>query len=68
MDAVRNRTRAERAAAGIVDLSVSIRAELRDAIDAEAAAQGLSRAGLIAKWAQSIDKKRVRKNRQGDAK
>ncbi len=65
---MRNRTRAERAAAGIVDLSVSIRSELRDAIDTEAAAQGLSRAGLIAKWAQSIDKKRVRKNRQGDAK
>lgn len=57
MDAMRNRTRAERAAIGIVDLSVSIRAELRDAIDAEAAAQGLSRAGLVTKWAQSLERR-----------
>ena len=54
---MRNRTRAERAAVGIVDLSVSIRAELRDAIDTEAAAQGLSRAGLVAKWAQSLERR-----------
>ena len=54
---MRNRTRAERAAVGIVDLSVSIRAELREAIDAEAAAQGLSRAGLVTKWAQSLERR-----------
>lgn len=65
---MRNRTRAERAAVGIVDLSVSIRAELRDAIDAEAEAQGMSRAGLVAKWAEVLAKKQAKKNRTSDSK
>jgi len=64
----RNRTRAERAAAGVVDLGVSLPIELRDAIDAEAASLGLSRAGLVAKWANSLAKRRARKKRHGDPK
>lgn len=64
----RNRTRAERSAAGLVDLSVSIRAELRDAIDTEALTVGLSRAAFVAKWAERLAKKQARKNRQADSK
>ena len=53
----RNRTRAERAALGLVDLSVSLPVHLRDAIDIEAQAQGVSRAALVAKWAKKLAKK-----------
>lgn len=53
----RNRTRAERAAVGVVDLGVSLPAHLRDAIDLEAQAQGVSRAALVAKWAEKLAKK-----------
>ena len=57
----RNRTRAERAAAGVVDLGVSIPIELRDAIDTEAESQGLSRAGFVAEWAELLAKRQARK-------
>lgn len=53
----RNRTRAERAALGLVDLSVSLPVHLRDAIDLEARALGVSRAALVAKWAEKLAKK-----------
>lgn len=64
----RNRTRAERAAAGIVDLGVSVPRELRDALDEVAAARGVSRAALVIEWANSLINKPVRKKRQAVAK
>ena len=64
----RNRTRAERAAAGVVDLGVSLPIELRDAIDTEADEHGLSRAGLVAEWAELLAKRQARKNRRSEAK
>lgn len=59
----RNRTRAEREAAGLVAVEVALAVEDRAAIDTEAKEQGLSRAGLVAKWAKSLAKKHARKNR-----
>lgn len=64
----RNRTRAERAAVGVVDLGVSLPIELRDAIDTEADEHGLSRAGLVAEWAELLAKRQARKNRRSEAK
>jgi hypothetical protein len=49
----------------VVDLSVSVRVELRDAIDAEARRRGMSRAGLVAMLAEEfLEKQAVSRNRQ----
>lgn len=57
----RNRTRAERAASGLVDLGVSLPVHLRDAIDLEARALGESRAAVVAKLAEKLAKSTVSK-------
>jgi hypothetical protein len=71
-----NRSRALRAARGLVGIEVAIEPHLRDAIRSEAAYQGLSVAGLVAGWATKIaarqekraGKPEVSANRQAKSK
>ena len=53
----RNRTRAQRQAAGKVSIEVEMTVTQRAGIDAEASRLGLSRAATVAKWADSLAKK-----------
>ena len=63
-----NKSRAEKIASGLAVFELAIRSELKSAIDTEAAGQGLSRAGLVSKWAESLAKKQARRNRQATTK
>lgn len=57
----KNRTRAQRRASGGVAIEVELTAEQRAAIDAEARRLGLSRAGTVAKWADSLARRHARR-------
>lgn len=59
----RNRTRAERQAAGLVALEVTVTPSVRAQIDNEAKRVGISRAGLVTKWAKSLGKRTESRNR-----
>jgi hypothetical protein len=71
-----NRSRALRAARGLVGIEVALPTALADAIRLEAAYQGLSVAGLVAGWATRIaarqqrraGKPEVSENRQAKSK
>jgi len=64
----RNRTRAQRLAAGLVAVEVAITPEQRSSLDAEAARLGLSRAALIARIADNLAKSQARRNRRAASK
>jgi len=64
----RNRSRAEKIAAGLAVFELAIQSDLKSAIDTEATELGLSRAGLVSKWAESLAKKHARRNRQTTTK
>lgn len=64
----RNRTRAQKYARGMTSLEVLLTPEHRAAIDQEAERLGLSRAGLVAKWAETLAKLRARRNRRSESK
>lgn len=55
----KNKTRAQRLAVGIVEISVYLTREQRDALDDTAKSQGISRNRLVVSWADSmVEKKR----------
>ena len=54
----KNKTRAQRLADGIVEISVYLTREQRDALDAAAKIQGISRNRLVANWADSMASKK----------
>ena len=68
MAETRNRTRAQKRAAGLVSIEVALTPDQRDAIDEEATELGLSRAATVAKWADSLAKNHARKKRTDPAK
>lgn len=64
----RNRTRAQKQASGRVCVELTMTAEQRDAIDADATRLSLSRNARVAKWADSLLKKQGQKKETGEFK
>ena len=62
-----NKTRAEKRASGLAELSVWISPDERDAIRSEAERLNVSVAYLVAEWAKKLAKTLARRNRQSSA-